>query len=199
MSNRDSDDNGLQLPDDYAEDTGASKQESSRETESLSILDQYEIFPTQIENMNEQFVKMTINGSLVIKDISLPSDKVPHVEWPRSEQDQKNDSNTIWFDELELKDALADCVESRTTVDRDTPELEITIDRFNEYEQDSIRGFIDVTINGAMTINGLKLMYNENDGEYWIAWPSRQGGDGNWYDLFWAPEHFTQTIIKQVQ
>lgn len=58
--------------------------------------------------------------------------------------------------------------------------------------------FFDLTINGV-TIYGCAVR-STNQGEAFIAWPTRKGQDGRWYKHAWAPltQDDADTIIKAV-
>lgn len=187
--------NELVMPEGLREQVEEEKEPSAPD-DPVDFLAKHNLYPTDIEQSGAEFARLTLNGQLEIRSISLPSDQVPYVEWPRSERDKNDDNNTIWFEDMDVKKALSDVVSNQLTSSEDPASIELEVDRFHAYEQDNLLGFLDVSVNGQFNIKGCKLMVT--DGEEWISWPAEKGSDGEWYDLFSVPEELSDRLMEQL-
>lgn len=51
---------------------------------------------------------------------------------------------------------------------------------FTQYVKGDLRGIVDIELNNGLLIKGFKLMETHSD--YWVAFPSEKGKDGNYYE-----------------
>lgn len=190
-----SNDSELTMPDDLKGSSDSKKSDRDPEDEPVDFLAKHDLYPTEVDQPTSDRAVLTLNGELSIRRISLPDDETPYVEWPKSSRDEKDDQNTIWFEEMDLKQVLADIVANQTTSEESGPNLKLKVDRFHGYEEDNLLGFIDVEVNGVFTIKGAKLMVT--DGEEWISWPARNTGD-EWIDLFSPTDDAGKRLLEAV-
>lgn len=190
-----SNDNELTMPDDLKGSSKSKETKPDSKDEPVDFLAKHDLYPTEVEQPSPDQAVLTLNGELSIRRISLPDDQTPYVEWPKSSRDQKDDQNTIWFDEMDLKQVLATIVSRQETSEESGPDLDLTVDRFHSYEEDNLLGFIDVEVNGVFTIKGAKLMVT--DGEEWISWPAEKD-EGEWINLFSPSDEAGKRLLEAV-
>lgn len=72
------------------------------------------------------------------------------------------------------------------------------ITRAHEFEGGNIS--FDLRINGV-TIYGMSLIWNADRKEYWTAFPSRKGKDGNYYKHVWFPvsDELQKCIVDKIE
>jgi len=189
-------------------DNGPQNSQSSREKTNQNQLQQSQspekffknakIYPTKIKRFKDKFVQLTLNEELTIKSIQLPKDSGGRMKWPSKPGDDQREESVIWFEDgFDLRNALNQTIESNTTFNDNPPSLNITAMRANKYQSGSLRGFMDITFNDKITVKGAKLM--KSDGSYWVAWPSKKGEDGNYYDFVSASKQLKNKIKDQAR
>jgi len=172
-------------------------QQSSSPSSSIDVEAMFKktgIYPSKVKTYDDGYTVVTLNGHLVVKKIQISNNQRGIVDWPVIPGEQ-GDENIIWFENFNLKKALDRAIVSERIFPDRAPELEITKIRANKYESGSLRGFMDITFNDALTANGIKLM--QTDGEYWIGWPSIKTSGGDYEDLLGASNELKQRLIER--
>lgn len=186
----------VSMGEDSPQPSHSQSQQTSSPSSSMNVEALFEetgIYPTKRETYQDGQTVVTLNGQLVVKKIQISDAPNAIVEWPVVPGDQ-GDKNVIWFENFDLKKALDQALVTNRSFPKKKTQLEITKIRANPYESGSLRGFMDITFNEAITANGVKLM--RTDGEYWIAWPSVKTDDGNYEDLLGASSKLKKRLIE---
>jgi len=74
--------------------------------------------------------------------------------------------------------------------------LEVTKIEVRKYERDNLKGYVNITFNGELTIDGFKLMDGENG--LWLAPPSRKTKDG-WSNIIRFTKELQRDILDKVK
>lgn len=151
---------------------------------------------TDIEELDTQKVKITLNENLSIYGIKEPSGQQDFIQWPVEKEDGR-ENNIIWFEEMNVKSALAEAISNRKTSSvANSDPLTVSKVSFNAYKSGQLRGFVDVTINGVLTINGAKIM--QSDGGYWVGWPEHKV-DGEYLPYVSAGDVLNKRVLKKLK
>lgn len=167
--------------------------QSSSSVDAQAIFDETGIYPTKLDTYQNGTAELTLNGQLTVLELTVPDSQRGIVKWPVVPGD-RGDENVVWFKNVDLNKALDQSIKNKEMYESSGGKLKFTEVRANAYESGSLRGFMDVTFNQALTVKGIKLM--QSDGEYWIAWPSVEVSDGNYVDLVAGTKDLKETLIK---
>ena len=74
--------------------------------------------------------------------------------------------------------------------------LEVTKIEVRKFEKDNLKGFVNITFNDELTIDGFKLM----DGEHglWLAPPSRKTDKG-WSNIIKLTKELQKDLVEKVK
>lgn len=74
--------------------------------------------------------------------------------------------------------------------------LEVTKIEIHKFEKDNLKGFVNITFNGELTIDGFKLMDGENG--LWLAPPSRKTEKG-WSNIIKLTKELQKDLVEKVK
>ncbi|MFB6356528.1 MAG: septation protein SpoVG family protein [bacterium] len=174
----------------YNQQQSSNQSQSSSSVSSGNVLKNYNLAVTEVKSPpSGSNVTIKLNDQITIKSLKLPKTS-SFVKWPKDDEG----NNYIWFDEMKVKNAIDRHIKNKKT-SKSSSKIKITKVKFNAYKNKSLRGFMDVTINKAFTINGIKLM--KTDKEYWLGMPSKKGPGGQYYDLVKLSDSLYEKVKKR--